>query len=120
QTCRIYDSKGALVLYSKQRGFRARAAIAVYTDEAMTTEVMMIKSFHAVDRGVAYDVSDSTTGRSLGGLRRRLLRTFATECWSILDPNGNECGEIRETLRSPTVLRSLFIDFAPRHFIGSI
>jgi len=120
QTCRIYDSKGALVLYSKQRAFRPRAVIPVYTDEGMTTGVMLIKSFHAVDRGFAYDVSDSTTGRSLGGLRRRLLRSFATQCWSVLDSNGEECGEIRETLRSPTVLRSLFIDFAPRQFIGSI
>ena len=67
----VYDPDGGLVFYSKQKAFKLREDIRLYSDESMTTEVLTIQARQIVDFSAAYDVVETATGTKLGALKRK-------------------------------------------------
>ena len=67
---RLKTADGRLLAYSKQKAFKLREDIRVYSDEAQTVELLHIRADRIIDFSVAYSVVDSHTGEHVGSLRR--------------------------------------------------
>ncbi len=120
---RIYDPAGNLAFYSKQKAFKLKEDIRVFTDESMTHEILTIKARSILDFSAAYDVTNSLTGEKSGTLRRKGFRSIIQDEWQILEANDREMGGVREDSTILAVIRR-FIDFAalliPQKFHGTI
>ena len=90
----IYDSQGGLAFYSKQKAFKLKEDIRVFTGEDMTEEVLYIQARQIVDFSAAYDVMDSAAGEKVGALRRRGWKSIVRDEWILLDAADNEIGRI--------------------------
>lgn len=92
----IYDAQERIVGYCKQKAFRLREDIRIYTDESCSREMFVIGTQQILDIGATYTVRQAD-GRVLGALRRKGLKsTFVRDEWIILSADGAEVGAIRE------------------------
>ena len=93
----IEDERGNVLGFSKQKMFKLKEDIRVYTDEKMKKELFRIKQRQIVDIWGTFDVIDSNTNEVLGSIKRRVvMSTFGWDAWSTYDKNGNKVGEIGE------------------------
>lgn len=107
----IYGPDGSLALFAKMKGFKIKEDIRIYADEQMTNEVLAIRTKSIFDISGTYDVRDTTTGETLGALRRKGLKSMIRDEWLILDAQGQEVGKIAEDSQLLALVRR-FIDFA--------
>jgi len=103
---RLYNENDELVLYSKQKSFKIREDIRLYSDEQMTTELLHISTQSILDISGTYAVTDSTNGELVGALKRAGLKSsFVRDTWTILDAHGQEIGTIEEDSTALALLR---------------
>ena len=100
-----YDNAGNLAFYSKQKAFKLKEDIRIFGDEAMSSELLIIKARGVIDFGMTYDVIDSTTGTAIGALKRKGLKSIIRDEWLILDANDQEMGIIQEDSGGLALLR---------------
>jgi len=92
----VYDPQGGLVGYCKQKAFKLREDIRIYTDESCSTEFLTIKARSIIDFGSTYDVT-LPDGTALGSLRRKgLTSTFLRDHWLVFNESGRQVGELTE------------------------
>ena len=84
------DMNDQVVAYSKQKRFKLKEDIVLYSDETCTQPLISIKARSVIDFGATYDIVDMTTGENLGAARRKGLKSIFKDTWKILDANGNE------------------------------
>jgi uncharacterized protein YxjI len=111
------DSNDQVIAYSKQKRFKLKEDIVLYTDETCAQPLISIKARSVIDFGATYDIVDVTTGESLGAARRKGLKSLFKDTWKILDANGNEYAELIED--SVAILRR-FVPFIPAKYHFSI
>lgn len=127
----IYDPAGKLVGYCKQKAFKLKEDIRIFTDEDCTSELLAIKARSIIDFGANYDVfvgggseggsTGAGAGDSLGSFRRKGLKsTFFRDHWLILDRAGTQVAEMVEEGGFLSFARR-YIDFvsliAPQKFV---
>jgi len=105
-----------LLMYSKQKAFKLREDIRVFTDEGMASELLTIKARSIIDLGATYDVTDATTGENLGALRRRMLKSMLRDEWTILNMVGQEIGTIKEDSTALALVRRTLFNLLPQSF----
>src|SRR5262245_30515186 len=71
----FYDEQGNAIAFCKQKAFKLREDIRVYTDESMSREILLIRARRILDFSSAYDVIDSATQQSVGVLKRRGIKS---------------------------------------------
>jgi uncharacterized protein YxjI len=108
---RIYDTNENLLFYSKQKAFKLKEDIRLYTGEDMTTEVLRISARKVLDFAATYDVYDSSTNQKLGAFRRRGFKSMIQDEWTILDVTDREMGSIKEESTALALIRR-FIEYA--------
>src|SRR5262245_27812040 len=86
----IYDENWNLVMFSRQKAFRLREDIRVFADEGMTSELLTIKARQVIDWSATYDVTDATTGETVGSLRRKGWASLVRDSWVLFEPGGRE------------------------------
>ncbi len=92
----IEDANGAMVGYGRQKAFRLREDLRVFTDTNETSELLRIAGRSIIDFGATYDVL-TPEGHSLGSLRRRgVTSTLIRDSWLIFDAGGAQIGMLRE------------------------
>jgi uncharacterized protein YxjI len=120
---RFYDPNGNLVFYSKQKAFKLKEDIRLFSGEDMTREVLSIQARKILDFSATYDVTDSASGQKIGALKRKGLKSMLQDEWQILDVNDREIGLIREESTALAVIRR-FVELAsyllPQTFLGFI
>ena len=109
----IKDLQGNVIAYSKQKAFKLKEDILLYTDDSMTQPLLQIKARSVIDWGATYDVTDPSTGELLGSVKRKGLKSIVRDSWKLLDVNGNQYGELIED--SIAILRR-FIPFIPAKY----
>ncbi len=119
----VYDlQQQQLYAYSKMKAFKLKEDIRLYTGEDMTTELLTIKARQIMDFGATYDVVDPQQGK-VGALRRKALKSFIRDEWTILDPHDREIGLIQEDSTGLAIIRRL-VDFAsifiPQKYVVSM
>ena len=116
----IYDPSGAIAFYSKQKAFKLKEDIRLYTGEDMQTEILSIQARQVIDFSAAYDVVDSATGVKVGALRRKGMRSIFRDEWLILDPQDGTLGFLREDSAALAFVRRFVTDLVPQKFHGEI
>ena len=118
----VFDPAGNVVLYSKQKAFKLKEDIRIYTGEDMGTEVLTIRTDQIIDLGATYHVHDSQQGGvRVGSLKRKGLKSMLRDEWVILDSSGQEVGSIQEDSVALALLRRLMVGWLlPQKYYGSI
>lgn len=115
----VYDMSGNVVMYSKQKAFKLKEDIRLYTGEDMQTELLTIQARQAIDFSASYDVVDPRAGGKVGALRRKGLKSMLRDEWVVLDPYDREIGLIQEDSTALALVRR-FVDaaamFLPQKF----
>ncbi len=112
----LYDSTGALVGYSKQKAFKLKEDIRIYTDESCSTELLVILARSVVDFSASYDVVDPQSGTGVGTLRRRGFKSMLRDEWVMLDAAGAEIGRIKEDSALLALVRRFLSNLIPQGF----
>jgi uncharacterized protein YxjI len=92
----VYDAHGTVVGYCKQKAFKLREDIRIYTDESMSKELIRIAARTILDFSTTYDVvlSDGTV---VGSFRRKGLKsTFLRDEWMVFDQKNVQVGLLQE------------------------
>lgn len=110
----IYGSEDNLIGYCRQKAFKLKEDIRVYTDETMSTELLAIAARSVIDFSAAYDVTDSLHQTSLGTLRRKGLQSILRDEWHVLDASGNPVGTIREDNMALALVRRFLSNLVPQ------
>lgn len=111
----IYNSEGTLVGYSKQKAFKLKEDIRVFTDESATQERMLIQARSIIDISAAYDVYQSAKGKKVGTLKRHGFKSIIRDEWTVFDENDVEIGKVMEDSAMLALLRRL-INIIPQNY----
>jgi len=103
----FYDPQGTQIGFLKQKLFKLKEDIRLYTDESMTRELLHIKARSIIDFSAAYDVTDAQTQQKIGALKRKGMKSMIRDEWVILDPGDAEIGLIQEDSTALGLLRRL-------------
>lgn len=114
----VYDGAGRVVAFCRQKAFRLREDIRLYTDESMSTELLTMRTRQIIDFGATYDVA-LPGGEIIGSLRRKGLRSLLRDSWMIFDPEGRELATLTEDSGAMAIFRrlhELFAILSPQKF----
>lgn len=109
----IYNSEDALIGFCKQKAFKFKEDIRVFTDESMTSERLAIKARQVIDFSSAYDVIDSKTNEKLGALQRKGLKSLFRDSWIVLDEQDHEIGKVEEDSMAKAFIRRIVSEVIP-------
>jgi hypothetical protein len=106
---RLFSENGDLLAYARQKMFKMREDIRLYSDETQTQELLSIQARQIIDFSAAYDVFDSATQEFVGTLRRRGWRSMMRDEWELLDAQGMVFGKMQEDSAQRALLRRLLL-----------
>lgn len=117
----LLDEGGNVIGYSRQKAFKLKEDVRVYTDDSMTQELLVIKARNVIDFSATYDVTDPAQGgRTVGSYRRKGWTSLVRDSWLIFGPDGNEAGKIEEDSAGLAIVRRLLggvaLLFAPQAY----
>jgi len=93
----IEDSNNNLLGFCKQKMFRLKEDIRIYTDESQNQELFCIKQKQILDAFGNFGIIDSKTGNLLGSIKREWVSSaFFKDKWEIYDPKNQQIGIIEE------------------------
>ncbi len=113
---RIFDMNEGLVATSKQKAFKLKEDVRVYSDEAMATELLTMSARQVVDFSASYDIVDAVTGEKVGAIRRRGMKSIFKDEWVILDVEDVAIGTIKEDSAGLAFLRRFLTNLIPQRF----
>jgi uncharacterized protein YxjI len=116
----IFDPSGNVAFYSKQKAFKLREDIRLYTGEDMLTEVLSIQARNIIDFSASYDIVDSSTHTKVGALRRKGIKSLLKDEWIIMDAHDREIGLIGEDSVALALLRRFLINLIPQKYYGVV
>lgn len=107
---KVFDESGDnLLFFVKQKAFRLKEDISIYSDDSKSKELLRIKTQSIFDIMGTYDVTDSASGQQVGALRRKAWASLARDTWEILDANGNSFGQVQEDSLVKALLRRFLL-----------
>jgi|LQYC01.1.fsa_nt_gi hypothetical protein len=116
----IYDPSGKVAFYSKQKAFKLKEDIRLYTGEDMRTEILSIQARQVIDFSAAYDVIDSSTSMKVGALKRKGMKSFLKDEWIIMDAEDREIGLIQEDSLLLALIRRFLTNLIPQNYHGVV
>jgi hypothetical protein len=94
----IEDEQGTILGFSKQKLFKFKEDIRIYTNENMDAELFRIQQQQVIDAWGRFAIIDSQTNRELGSIKRKaLMSAFAWDEWDVFDANNQLIGGIHES-----------------------
>lgn len=108
----IYDAENNVAGYCKQKAFKLREDIRIYTDDSCSTELLVLEAKQIIDFGATYSIR-LPTGESLGSLRRKGLKSsFVRDEWVVFDADGREIALLQEQGSMKALIRRYVDDVA--------
>jgi len=104
-----------VVGYSKQKAFKLKEDIRVFTDESMHTELLHVGARQVIDFSAAYDIIDSTDGTKVGAARRKGVKSILRDTWEVLDADDKPIAKLEEDSGGMALLRR-FVNLIPQTF----
>lgn len=93
----VYDEHGSVVGYCKQKAFKLKEDIRLYTGEDMGDMLLSLQAQSVIDFSSTYLVT-LPDGTSIGSLRRKGMKSsFVRDEWLLFDSQGSQIATIRET-----------------------
>lgn len=112
----FYDAQDRLIAFVKQKAFKLREDIRVYTDEGMTRELLHIRARRIIDWSAAYDVMDSLSQQKIGALKRKGWKSMVRDEWIVMDASDAEVGSIQEDSTMLALLRRFITALIPQDY----
>ena len=112
----IYNADGALLGFCKQKAFKLREDIRIYSDESMREERVAIKARSILDFSAAYDIVDGASQKRLGTLKRQGLTSMFRDQWIVFDENESQVGVLQEDSMALALVRRFLSNLVPQHF----
>lgn len=109
----IEDGGGNLLAFCKQKIFKLKEDIRIYTDKSMTQELFRIKQENILDFSGTFQVIDSRTERTIGYLKRMGFKSIIKDEWILMDPNKQEIGRVKEDSTGMALLRRYVLSMIP-------
>ena len=113
---RIMTPEGRLLLYCRQKLFKLREDLRVYSDLEKKREVLHIQARQILDFSAAYDVIDSETKEKVGVLRRKGFHSMIRDNWEILDKNDTYLASIMEDSLAKAMIRRWLFNLLPQTY----
>ena len=116
----IFDPNGNVIAFCKQKAFKLREDIRLYTDETCSKELFVIKARSIIDFSAAYDVTAGEDGPLLGTFRRDGMKSaFVRDTWQLADGSGAMIATLEEEPGTMAILRrwvEFVAFFSPQKF----
>ena len=113
----IHDQQNNLIGYCKQKAFKLKEDIRIFTDESMQHELIAMKARKVLDISSAYDVYDSASQQKVGVLKRLGLKSaFLRDEWTIMDTNDAPVGSIKEDSMLLAIIRRHVTNLVPQSY----
>lgn len=112
---RVLTHDGQIIMFVKHPIFRLREEFKVFADEAQTRPLLTIKSKQVIAINFSFDVTDEMSGRVLGTVQKRGLKSIVRDKFLILDPEGAEIGYMEE--QGASILRRFIPLLTSKHAI---
>lgn len=93
----VFRPDGSLAMFVKHPLMKLRTEFNLHADETETRALATVKARELIALNLTYDVVDPQSGRKLGSLRTRGLKSILRDTWDILDGDGREIGIVEET-----------------------
>lgn len=113
----VEDSSGAVIAFCKQKAFKLKEDIRLYTDESETSELLNIKARAIIDFSAAYDVVDSVTGEKIGALKRKGWKSLLKDEWILMDTMDQEIGFVKEDSILMASIRRYLTNLIPQSYV---
>lgn len=92
---RITDASGQMLGYVKQKMFKLKEDIRVYTDDTQTSQVFGVRADRILDFSAKYNFTDRNE-TAFGSIRRKGMRSLWKAHYEIYDEQDNLSMEIHE------------------------
>lgn len=92
----ITDNNGNYVAYVRQKMFKLKEDVIVFSDESKSQELFQIKANKWIDFNASYAMTDIVNGKSFGRLARKGMRSLWKSQYDILDENDEMKYQINE------------------------
>ena len=92
----ITDRNGNYVAYVRQKMFRLKEDVIVFSDESRTKELFNIKANQWIDFNASYMMTDLLTGKNFGSLARKGVRSIWKARYDIIDEKDKPIYQINE------------------------
>lgn len=92
----ITDRNGNYVAYVRQKMFRLKEDVIVFSDESRTKELFNIKANQWIDFNASYMMTDLLTGKKFGSLARKGVRSIWKARYDIIDEKDRPIYQINE------------------------
>ena len=92
----ITDRNGNYVAYVRQKMFRLKEDVIIFSDESRTKELFNIKANQWIDFNASYMMTDLLTGKKFGSLARKGVRSIWKARYDIIDEKDKPIYQINE------------------------
>ena len=103
----VTDASGQTVFYVKQKLFKLKEAITVFSDSSQTKELYKINADRVIDFSAKYHLTD-VNGREIGAIKREGMRSIFKARYDVFDANGTHVLDINEENAFVRVMDALF------------
>ncbi len=109
-----------VVAFTKQKAFKLREDIQIFTDETRTEPLLSIKARQVIDFAAAYDIVDPQDGTKVGAARRRGMKSILRDTWEVLDTKDGLIAKLEEDSAGMALLRRFLSNLIPQTFVLSV
>jgi uncharacterized protein YxjI len=115
QEVEVFDESGKVVLFAKQKAFKLREKLDIFTDSNKTELVMAVQARNIIDFHGTYDITDNS-GKKIGALRRQGFKSILKDEWDVLDVNDNVIAVLSEDRMIMALLRRFLSNLIPQDY----
>ena len=105
-----------VVAFTKQKAFKLKEDIRIYSDESMQTELLSIQARQVIDFAAAYDIVDVENGVKVGAARRKGFSSIVRDSWMLLDAQNQPIAQLQEDSTILALMRRLLSNLIPQRF----
>lgn len=102
----ITDNNGNSLAYVRQKMFKLKEDVVVFSNESRTQENFRIKANQWIDFNASYGITDNS-GRNLGKIARKGMRSIWKATYNIINSNDQQKYKVQEENAWTKVLDSL-------------
>lgn len=115
----IFDPQGAKIMFSRQKAFKLKEDIRLWSADQPDREMLTIHARHVIDFGATYDVLDPNEGVKVGALRRRGFKSMIRDEWTVLDTADQPIAELKEDNLMLALVRRWATNLIPQTYYGT-
>ena len=112
----VYDPDGRIVAFSRQKAFKLKEDIRVYTDDTKSTELLSVQARQIVDFSAAYDIVDSAEQKKVGAARRKGWSSIMRDSWELLDERDQPIAQLKEDSATKAFFRRFLSNLIPQTY----